>query len=346
MTPKKIIAMVLAVVLLAVGALLLLNTERRDQARMRELYAQIEPLQRQRDTLAQERDNLEKDFALKMRDPATVQLLFRELDEQLFSDVYPLMRDRGITGVLGLSGDSFPGSTRRGISDDQYNRLLMDGWSGCYIYTSQSSVYNLSDWLDTIETRTVNHGIPKATAIYFANDNYQSEFDELLIAHGITTVITAAPDGRSATVTDVSGPLWFTGAMPWNYTGVTSDTDLLARTERANLTFTISFSNLWDAYEEASFIATLDNWESMQVIDDPLVESLNQPEAEPETDEDPLLKPQLRICSYETARQTHLDAAMNDAGYQAEFARRQAELDEQIAALDEQIRALYDQWQK
>lgn len=341
MTARKIIAMLLVLVLLGAGAYYLLKTERQDQNHMRDLYAEIEPLQRQRDLLVAERNNLETDYALMMRDPATVQLLFWELDDDLFSTAYPIMRDRGITGVLGLCGDTFPGGRGR-ISVDQYNRLLMDGWSSCFLYTGKSNYYVLSDWLDGISTRIESHGIPKPTAIYFPSDVYQSEFDELLTAHGITTVVTDAPDGRSATVTDPSGEIWFTGAVPWNYTGVSSDTDLLSRTDRANLTFTISFSNLWDAYEEASFTSTMDNWASVLVVDDPLAENT----LEPQEEEDPLQKPQLRVCSYEAARQAHLEAAQNDAVYQADFQRRQNELDARIAELEEQIRALYDEWQK
>jgi hypothetical protein len=176
--------------------------------------------------------------------------------------------------------------------------------------------------------------------------------DELLLACGIQTVVVSTEDGYSKTVTPVEeNQLWMTSAMPWNYTGVRRDTEILARTSGANLTFTISFKDLWDTFEEEAFLETLENWESLLPEDEILqemVEATPTPAVQDpsliETPEDQLAKPLLKAMNYETAWSIHRDAQLKNADLQRELEARQEDLNAQIAVLDGQIRAIYDQW--
>ena len=51
----KILAILLVLLLIAAGGWYLLRFDRQDNARMRELYTQVEPLQREREALAAQR---------------------------------------------------------------------------------------------------------------------------------------------------------------------------------------------------------------------------------------------------------------------------------------------------
>lgn len=342
---KKAIALVLVILILGGGLLYMRRVDQQDKQRMQELYAAVEPLQRQREALASERENLAVDYALQMRDVGTVELLFRELDEKIFTVVYPQMRDRGFVGILGVSTQQYPGY-REKLKTEQYSRLIKDGWGSCFIY---EKVGNFEDWYKLMSSRLEHDDLPVPTAIFFPDNSYDSSLDEALINCGIRTVIHNAEDGHSATVTSVDGALWHTGAMPWNYTGVNSDTELLARTNGANLVFTISFKNLWDAYEEAAFSAVLDNWSSKLEADDALQEAA-EPTPLPQnptlavSQEEELLKPLLKVVNFEQARQAHEEAEANHDMLVKEQQRREADLDAEIKNLDDQIRALYDQW--
>lgn len=343
MTARKAIALVLVLALLAAGVWYLRRVEQTDQENMRDLYTKVEPLQRERETLAAEREKLEVDYALQMRDAGTVELLFREMDKKIFSDVYPLMRDRGIVGVLGLNPKEYPGQMSK-LTLEQYSRLLMDGWGCCYLYESGQ---DLSTWLTASNTLLEHDKLTFPTAIFFPDNSYDPAMDATLTEFGIRTVIVSTEDGHSATVNPVGEGFWFTGAMPWNYTGVNRDTELLARTNGANLVFTISFSSLWDAYERDAFTKVLENWKSMLLVEDvlqELIEPAPTAAAQDESSEDSLVQPLLRVTTFEAARDTHEAAAANNALLEKEFAKRQASLDSQIAALDAQIRELYDQW--
>ena len=342
---KRAIALVLVVLLLAGGFLYMRQVDQQDKARMRELYSTVEPLQRQREALAAERDGLELDYALQMRDVGTVEILFRELDKRIFTDAYPLMRDRGITGVLGVCVQQYPETTGK-MKLEQYQRLMLDGWGSCYIYENP---VDLELWFEQMELLFDRDLLPVPTAIFFPDNSYDSSMDRILLRHGIQTVIHSAEDGHSATVTELNGEIWHTSAMPWNYTGVNSDTALLARTNGANLAFTVGFQNLWDAFERENFEKTLDTLVSMLPVDETLQEAV-EPTPVPQdpslivTPEDELQKPLLKVTTFEQALRDHQDTETNNALLEKELADRKADLDAQINALDVQIRELYDQW--
>ena len=342
---KKVIALLLVIALLAGGLYYLRLTDQQDKKRMRELYTAVEPLQREREALIAERDSLAADYAMQMRDAGTIELLFRELNKEIFTDVYPLMRDRGIVGVLGVCTQQYPGFKGK-MTIEEYSRLLKDGWGSCFIY---EKVGKLEDWLKDLTYLLEHDGLPAPRAIYFPDNTYNDSMEQTLIQCGIETVVHSADDGHSATVTSLKGPIWHTGAMPWNYTGVNSDTDLLARTNGANLVFTVSFKNLWDAYEEDAFVKVLDNWVSMLESDD-APQNAAEPTSMPQNgsltadpgSESPL--PLLKVLTLEAARQIHAEAEAKNDELTNEQARREAALNKQIDDLDAQIRELYDQW--
>ena len=138
MTWKKAFALLLVIAILGAGVYYMREMEQDDSRNLKELYSEVEPLQRQREALVAERDSLEVDYALQMRDVGTIQLLFKELSEDIYTEVYPLMRDRGIVGVLGVTSKEYPGLQKK-LKIDQFNRLLMDGWGSCLIYEKNTN---------------------------------------------------------------------------------------------------------------------------------------------------------------------------------------------------------------
>ena len=337
----RILAILLVLLLIAAGGWYLLRFDRQDNARMRELYTQVEPLQREREALAVQRKQLDSDYALMMRDPASVQILFRELDAKLFSDVYPVMRDHGTVGVVGLSIAQYPGRHHQ-ISPEQYQHLIKDGWGNCYVYEKG---YSLNSWLVQMEAFLDRDGLTRPTAIYFPDNTYSETMLDILRKHGVTTVVLPGETGRAVSVTDPLGEFWYTVAMPWNYTGVNADMELLSRTDGANLTYTMSFSNLWDAFDKEAFTAVLDSWADMLEKEEIGVVQNGGLYAETESTEELLEKPLIRPCTYEKAKEMHVQLQSSENAQAAELLEKQQELDAQIAALDEQIRELYDQWQ-
>ncbi len=364
----KIIALILVVAVLYGGWKYMNKLEAEDNARIAQLYAQAEPLEKQKQELTAQRDALPAQYAMEFRDYATTQVLFPKMDNQIYSGAYPLMRERNIVGTLGISPTTYPDNWNT-LTKDQVKALLSDGWGMCMVYESAWNDWNY--FFNTVEALCAAYEFPVPTSIYYINNDYKPEDDAILKEHGIKTVIVNASDGRSSTVTDITGDLWFTGAMPWGYTGYDMDLELLGRTDGANLSYTVTLTEQWfdpktnkslETKEEKSLTDFLDKVKEYLYFESPL-DSMEQLKPDSSlfinsndkeqlyelflqelTPDQQVLLPRIRETSYEQARDFHLKGLENSKEKQAELDKQLAELDEQIADLDQQLDEIYAQW--
>ena len=369
MTFKKVFGLLLILIILAAGGIYLLMIEKADDDRMRSLYTEVEPLEREREALIEEKNNLDTEYATKMRDYATVEVMFEHLDTQIISDIGPIMRSRGVVGVLPISYIEVPSYYGK-MTWDEIRTLLGDGWGMYFIADAATS--DIGTWVTNLKHNFELNQLPAPTTIYFPNGNYDPSMDEALQKAGIRTVVTKASDGRSNTVTDFTAPLWKTGAMPFGYTGSTTDLELLGRTDGANLALTLNLDIAVDQQKKkavvneaqlASIIETLDAWKDMLYDDNPLDqmeqvgptpniylntnddEVLHDLYLESLTDAQKLLLPKFRSVNFENALNLHLDMAakLNDLGF--ERAKQEALLDRRIKELDAQIAEVYARYE-
>ena len=369
MTFKKVFGLLLILIILAAGGIYLLMIEKADDDRMRSLYTEVEPLEREREALIEEKNNLDTEYATKMRDYATVEVMFEHLDSQIISDVWPVMRSRGVVGVLPISYIEVPSYYGKMTWDD-IKTLLGDGWGMYFIADAATS--DIGTWVTNLKHNFETNQLPAPTTIYFPNGNYDPSMDEALQKAGIRTVVTKASDGRSNTVTDFTAPLWKTGAMPFGYTGSTTDLELLGRTDGANLALTLNLDIAMDQQKKKavvneaqleSIIETLDAWKDMLYDDNPL-DQMEQVGPTPNiylntnddevlhdlyldslTDAQKLLLPKFRSVNFENALNLHLDMAakLNDLGF--ERAKQEALLDSRIKELEAQIAETYARYE-
>lgn len=345
---KRIIPLALVLALLMAGVYYVRRADQTEQYQIASLYTEVEPLQKQRETLIAERSTLVEEFKISLRDPSTVQILFREMNSEVFDTVYPLMRERGVTGVLGVSSKEFPGRNKK-LTVEQYNRLLMDGWGSCLVFESDYQ-NRIDSWISYMERHLQKAGLAMPTTVYFPEGGYNPEtMDEALLNAGITTVVLNSTDGHSNTVTSV-GEFWTTGAMPWNYTGIGSDVELLSLTDSGNLCFTISIENLWDAFEQKSFVALLDSWRGY-LVSDSVVDMAVTPTPTPTPkaagqQEETVIEPMLRVTSFEKARAAHLSTQEGLSRLVQEHEDAIADLDARIEDLTQRIDLIYDKWNK
>jgi len=334
---KRIIALVLVLCVLVAGALYVYQKDKADQRYMMQMYSQVEPLQQQIDDLERQKKALQQEYEKKKRDPGTIQLLVRELSSDIFDKVYPIMRTHGVTGVLGVSLASRPiRYGTRAMTAEQYNRLLLDGWGTCLIYDGKS----FDGYYSELERYMSSLELAMPTAIYFPN-GYDVTIEQSLLEHGITTVIVNAADGHTNTVTEF-GPIWVTGAMPWNYTGVTGDLDLLAVTEGGNLTFTLSTSDILDQFDSKSFTEMMDKWYVLTTDTENTPYSTPAPKSTSKSgDEKANIEPLLVVASYEAARAAHETAYQTGLLLDRELQMKLDKLNQQTAALTAQIQDIY-----
>lgn len=365
MTFKKAFGLLLILILLAAGGVYLLMVERADDDRMQNLYAEVEPLEREREALIEEKNNLDTEYATKTRDYGTVEVLFEHLNSQIISDVWPVMRSRGVVGVLPISQAETPGLYNK-LSWDEVRTLLGDGWGLYLLYDTPTS--DIGEWVKNQKKSCELNQVTPPTAIYFAKGNYDPSMDEALINAGIRIVVEKASDGRSSTVTDIQSPLWHTGAMSFGYTGSLTDLELLGRTDGANLALTMDLEIVMNSQKKKYVVAeeqlksiaeTLDSWKDMLYDDDPLEEFdqvgptpniyldtndadvLHDMYLESLTPEQRLLLPLFRSLNFENALNSHLEMAHKKETQALLRRGREGALDRRISALDEQIAEVY-----
>ena len=367
---KKAIALILILALLAGGGFYLLKMEQQDNERMKNLYAEVEPLEREREALMEERNGLETQYKVKMRDYSTVEVFFQELDSQIVSDVWPVMRSRGVVGMIPLSYNEYPGYWKKMTFED-IKTLVSDGW-GIYVIVD-NGWSQFDTWFKSMAKTLENKNLPVPTTIYFPNNDYKPEMDEKLIECGITTVVLNASDGRSNTVSDVYGDLWFTGAMPFGYTNSISDLELLGRTDGGNLVLTVKkLVEIWDktknknvdSQERQDFIDVLDSWLEKELVyeedllqdletvgptpyiyvdtNDPTV--LHQIYLDSLTPEQQLLLPKFRSTTTDMALSLHRELQQTSAALTREMEAKKASLDRQIAEMDAKITETYNRY--
>ncbi|MBO5568083.1 MAG: hypothetical protein J6A79_04005, partial [Clostridia bacterium] len=221
MTFRKIIGLILVLALMAGGGYYLLITERDEGDKMGELYAEVEPLAKERDDLLHEMDDMETNLALKTRDYATFEILFTELNSEIFNTAYPVMRDHDVVGVLALNYQEAPFYYGK-LTVDEVLHLTNDGWGTCLLM--DRSLGGFKSFWDGFKRMLETYKIPIPTSVYIADPElYDPSMDEYFLEAGITTLIFNGTDGRTNTVTDLTTPLWTTYAMPWNYTGSSQD---------------------------------------------------------------------------------------------------------------------------
>ena len=365
----KIIALLLVLVLMAGGAFYVLQIEKADDQRMADIYAEVESLAKQKDDLTRERDSLQSELNLQKRDYSTFEIIFPDIRDEVYTQAYPVMRDHGVVGVLGMSYAQLPDGAAK-LTTEQINRLLSEGWGTCLVVDSY--IDNFAYYYQNITAYLSQFRISAPTTVYFPDLKFYNEsMTSDMIASGITTVIFDGTDGRTSTVTDVSGDLWTTYAMPWNYTGITADFQLLGRTDGGNQAYVLRFSEYWDknrnykqqeSQEYLAFKSLLESWdkekyiysddllEGMETIDPSLYMYSNTSDAdalhdlylEQLTPEQQLLLSRVRSTNFENALEYHRTASEKSDEQRQQKEERLAELDREIAALTEQIAAVYE----
>ncbi len=309
---------ILALVLLAAALLItLLGVELQDRTekeKRSDILERAAPLEQERDALVARRDRMQRDYYDAVRAPATEQMLFLELDPLLYEEAFPAMRERELSGVLGLSPQELPGKEGK-ITMAQFHEMLTAGWDLCLV--CQES--DFAAW-DRDMTELLNReGIDKPTAVYFPENAFHVSMEEEVLQAGYTVVVHHGEDRLDVLSGELSDLLWLMGAHPWNYSGVKAEISELARRRGAHC-FTVRFSPGREEYSTESFAKMLDYL-------------------------DPFLKDgSLRVTGFQAARDLHDPDKNGEHAATEQWERVRAELNEQIRSLDEQIQAIYQEW--
>ena len=308
------VLILLSVVLLV--ALLVVETEnRKSKQKIENVKSRASAMELERDHLMTEIDLGEQRCSDESKGVGTEQLLMLDLDERIFTQLYPLMRELELPGVLGLERDSLPGMIGK-LSRQEFDELLAAGWGTCLICPDGD---DFDRWDQEITAALARENIPKPCTVYFPEGAFSSKLKEQLLQHGYTIAIHHGEDGLLQIPLEADEELWLSGAHPWIYNNL--DTNLQLITDRGGEhCFTLSFGDGREAYEEAGFLNMLE-----------LLVTFRDREG-------------LTVTTFEGARPLQ-DPQLNGAvELRAAWEEEKAALRERINELDQQIWAVYDTW--
>ncbi len=209
---------------------------------------------------------LEQNYKELTTAKATTQVLFTDLNKDIYKECYPYMLKKGMAGTLAVNSSQFPGKEGC-ITVEQYQELVEKGWNVCVQWESSPS---LESWWRSLQSEMVALNMNPNGVIYFPRGTYQTSLDKRLSRMGFQIVISEKEDEESPLQTAYEDGLWHIGAMgsmtskpkKWLKEAVAQD---------ANIIFTAGFQLEYQKYEESSFQRMLSTFEEYVVSRDLLV---------------------------------------------------------------------------
>ena len=234
---KKVLLALIMALIIGAGAILvwMQRTElRKTEAKKQELQQIMIPLQQEKRAMLDEMSRLQKQVDGKKLETATLELLFSSLNERLYLEVFPIMLQYGMKGVMVLSEENVPGMPGK-ITIRQFEEMIHDGWSYCILWDGTSTVWEL---FQKVQWKMPENTLDVPDTVYLEKGTYTAEMDQNLISQGIRAVVHHGETGLPVDITGVDQSLWHIGAVEWSQENARSWLGSNQET-RSNLVFDI-----------------------------------------------------------------------------------------------------------
>ncbi|WP_172472464.1 hypothetical protein [Thomasclavelia cocleata] len=213
--------------------------------------------------------DLEKKYDNEINGKASVELLFTDLNENIYTDIYPWMKEYGYIGTLAISPKSFPGQ-KDCLSMKQFEELINAGWQCCLKWDKSSDI---NEWLSSCRELAKALEIKLVNAVYFPTGSYNSKYDEILMKEGILVVVYHDENDLLSINSKFKNDLWYSSALAWNSNQATSILSNLMN-QKGNMVYIIGSESIYEKYEEGNFIAMLKRLKSFSEKNSILVYNL------------------------------------------------------------------------
>lgn len=244
------------------------KTEQEKEAREAKWEKECLPYNVKKQKLEKQLKDLNEAYQLEQQPRATVQFLFTEIKEDLYSQCYPIMKEKDFAGVLALSNQEFPGNEGC-ITLEQFRELENEGWTVCVKWDATAPV---NQWWPTLQQKIMKLGV-KVECVYVPVEVYKAELDSTLQQMGFTTVVCGKSEEDIPLQTKYEDGLWHIGGLgfmsskpkKWLENAVAQD---------ANIAYLIGFQQEDELYESRNFDAMLSYCENYVHSDDLIVGSV------------------------------------------------------------------------
>lgn len=311
---RQRIVLIVTIVLIACLSFFLWNENKKEQkqvAKYEELNEKLRPLKVQKEKLQQELVDLEKNYEIAKIPKGTTQVLFTDLNEQVYTICYPIMKDYGYTGTLALSLSQLPG-TEGCMNLEQFRELIDAGWDVCIKWDNAAKV---NDWWPQLQEQLKQLGLTAVPTVYFTTGTYTAALDAQLQQMGFSIVVHHGEEGRYLIQLADEAGLWHLGAV-----GFMGDKPKLrlreAVAQKGNIVFLVGFELEDEIYNEKSFVSMLGYFDSYSANEELIVANMEETRQHYRE----------RLAEYETAKEEEYKQAK--AALEAELTAVEAEIAE------------------
>lgn len=216
----------------------------------------------ERQKLELEKKELQKRYDRELQGPGINMIVFTELDEKLYTEVYPMMEEWGFHGVLALSDTQFPGKEGC-ITKDNYQEMREKGWSACIQWDTH---IEWQEYIKEMEKLLKNIGEELPKTIYFQKNTYSDTRDPELEKAGFEIVVIHGEGGYPLINRSEETGLWHINSLSWNRTGIRAYVAKIASIGGA-FAMNVDFGEKRSGYDAAVFnnmcayMEALDNYQ-------------------------------------------------------------------------------------
>ena len=249
---------VLSGVILLMGLALLLATvgQKLSEKRQEEVYQamneELMPLRVEKNRLVQSLDRLESGYGKLLQGMGTAEILFTDLDERIYKEIYPAMEEYGFTGLLAVSETHYPGGDGC-MERKQFEELVEAGWEWCICWQRGDSIENI----EKIRERMSDFKTSFSSALYFEKDIYTKDYDNMLTGLGYRTIIHHGEESLPLVIDYEEDTVWHLGAV-----GLQGEQPRFKLEDAValagNIVFTVGFHRPEEMYRESTFLSMLE----------------------------------------------------------------------------------------
>lgn len=270
---KKIIPIVTMVLAIGLFAFVwgVQKQEKETAAQHEELYEQRRPLAVKQEQLEQELEELKSSYEKSKAPNAIVQVLFTELNEQVYSLCYPIMQEYGYTGTLAVSSDQFPGEEGC-MTVEQFRELMDAGWEICITWQTGTDV---KKWWPNLQNKLTVLGVEPGQVLYFPKGTYSADLDATIQELGFSIAVSSKAEEEMPLQLQYEEGVWHVGAV-----GLMSSKPRLwlreAVAQDAEIVYLVGFQLEEELYNENSFRSMLNCFDEYEVTEELIVTNLDE----------------------------------------------------------------------
>ena len=273
---------------------------------------ELRPLRMEKYDLRDQLQELEKNYNLKLQGVGTASMLFTRPDVRVYTEVWPVMKEYGFTGVVAVSGTGMPGMEGC-MSIEQLKELQGAGWEVCISWSGEES---FDDWYGSVAGQLMQAGIAYTPVMYFPAGSYSAACEEVIAPAGFSIAIHHGEAGEIIVDADSEG-VWHPGAV--GLQGNAPKTQLESAVQKkGNIIYTIGYELPDEMYNEQMFRSMLKYFQSYHA------------------------NKGFQVMGVTGAREYRSQLATGMEGLKAEYEQQKAELEARIEKLEQKIQEIED----